>query len=163
MACCGRWTGIRPPWGKMTGVRPVRLVHDKRAAGWTRSRDRPTFSSSRFDCSEQKYQMARGHCRPAGAHPDAWAARRRPTACTSASPSAPPGAAIAASSAAISTGTASWCSPMWTASASEVAEIRASGRAGRADAVQHLHRRRHPHQPFGRPAAPADGHRAAKL
>ena len=25
------WTGIRPPWGKMTGVRPVRLVHDKRA------------------------------------------------------------------------------------------------------------------------------------
>ena len=29
------WTGIRPPWGKMTGVRPVRLIHDKRAAGWT--------------------------------------------------------------------------------------------------------------------------------
>ena len=27
------WTGIRPPWGKMTGVRPVRLIHDKRAAG----------------------------------------------------------------------------------------------------------------------------------
>ena len=34
------WTGIRPPWGKMTGVRPVRLVHDKRAAGWTRRGDR---------------------------------------------------------------------------------------------------------------------------
>ena len=30
-----QWTGIRPPWGKMTGVRPVRLIHDKRAAGWT--------------------------------------------------------------------------------------------------------------------------------
>ena len=29
------WTGLRPPWGKMTGVRPVRLIHDKRAAGWT--------------------------------------------------------------------------------------------------------------------------------
>ena len=29
------WTGQRPPWGKMTGVRPVRLIHDKRAAGWT--------------------------------------------------------------------------------------------------------------------------------
>ncbi|HRM61581.1 MAG TPA: coproporphyrinogen dehydrogenase HemZ, partial [Gemmiger qucibialis] len=28
-------TGIRPPWGKMTGVRPVRLIHDKRAAGWS--------------------------------------------------------------------------------------------------------------------------------
>ena len=27
------WTGIRPPWGKMTGVRPVGLIHDKRAAG----------------------------------------------------------------------------------------------------------------------------------
>ena len=25
-----QWTGIRPPWGKMTGVRPVRLIHDKR-------------------------------------------------------------------------------------------------------------------------------------
>ena len=22
-----QWTGIRPPWGKMTGVRPVRLIH----------------------------------------------------------------------------------------------------------------------------------------
>ena len=30
-----QWTGIRPPWGKRTGVRPVRLIHDKRAAGWS--------------------------------------------------------------------------------------------------------------------------------
>ena len=52
------WTGIRPPWGKMTGVRPVRLIHDKRAAGWTEAEiDR--FFLGRFDCSEQKYQMAR--------------------------------------------------------------------------------------------------------
>ena len=53
-----RWTGIRPPWGKMTGVRPVRLIHDKRAAGWSEAEiDR--FFLSRFDCSERKYQMAR--------------------------------------------------------------------------------------------------------
>ena len=44
------WTGIRPPWGKMTGVRPVRLIHDKRAAGWTEAEiDR--FFLGRFDCS----------------------------------------------------------------------------------------------------------------
>ena len=52
------WTGIRPPWGKMTGVRPVRLIHDKRAAGWTEAEiDR--FFLGRFDCSEQKYTMAK--------------------------------------------------------------------------------------------------------
>ena len=52
------WTGIRPPWGKMTGVRPVRLVHDKRAAGWSQAEiDR--FFLDRFDCSEQKYRMAK--------------------------------------------------------------------------------------------------------
>ena len=52
------WTGIRPPWGKMTGVRPVRLIHDKRAAGWTEAEiDR--FFLERFDCSQQKYQMAK--------------------------------------------------------------------------------------------------------
>ena len=38
------WTGIRPPWGKMTGVRPVRLIHDKRAAGWT--------EAGRPDCTD---------------------------------------------------------------------------------------------------------------
>ena len=26
-------TGIDPPWGMMTGVRPVRIIHDLRAAG----------------------------------------------------------------------------------------------------------------------------------
>ena len=26
-------TGVRPPWGKLTGVRPVRIIHDRRAAG----------------------------------------------------------------------------------------------------------------------------------
>ena len=52
------WTGIRPPWGKMTGVRPVRLIHDKRAAGWTEA-EIDHFFLDRFDCSQQKYQMAK--------------------------------------------------------------------------------------------------------
>ena len=52
------WTGIRPPWGKMTGVRPVRLIHDKRAAGWSEE-DIDRFFLGRFDCSRQKYQMAK--------------------------------------------------------------------------------------------------------
>ena len=47
------WTGIRPPWGKMTGVRPVRLIHDKRAAGWT------------------KADIDRFFLEPAGTHPEA--------------------------------------------------------------------------------------------
>ena len=52
------WTGVRPPWGKMTGVRPVRLIHDKRAAGWSAEQiDR--FFLQRFDCSEKKYEMAK--------------------------------------------------------------------------------------------------------
>ena len=52
------WTGVRPPWGKMTGVRPVRLIHDKRAAGWSAAQiDR--FFLQRFDCSEKKYEMAK--------------------------------------------------------------------------------------------------------
>ena len=51
-------TGIRPPWGKMTGVRPVRLIHDKRAAGWSEAGiDR--FFLERFDCSNEKYTMAK--------------------------------------------------------------------------------------------------------
>ncbi len=53
-----QWTGIRPPWGKMTGVRPVRLIHDKRAAGWTEDQMDDWFLHH-FDCSEEKYRMAR--------------------------------------------------------------------------------------------------------
>lgn len=53
-----RHTGLRPPWGKMTGVRPVRLVHDKRAAGWSEEQIKQWFLG-RFDCSEQKFDMAR--------------------------------------------------------------------------------------------------------
>ena len=53
-----RWTGIRPPWGKMTGVRQVRLVHDKRAAGWTEEQI-DDFFLKRFDCSPEKYGMVK--------------------------------------------------------------------------------------------------------
>ena len=68
------WTGIRPPWGKMTGVRPVRLIHDKRAAGWSAEQiDR--FFLQRFDCSEKKIRNGEGNCRLAGADP---AAGQRP-------------------------------------------------------------------------------------
>ncbi len=52
------WTGLRPPWGKMTGVRPVRLIHDKRAAGWGEERIDALFLE-RFDCSKEKYEMAK--------------------------------------------------------------------------------------------------------
>ena len=52
------WTGIRPPWGKMTGVRPVRLIHDKRAAGWSET-DIGHIFLERFDCSEQNFLMAK--------------------------------------------------------------------------------------------------------
>lgn len=52
------WTGLRPPWGKMTGVRPVRLIHDKRAAGWSEAQIDALFLQ-RFDCSREKYAMAR--------------------------------------------------------------------------------------------------------
>ena len=52
------WTGIRPPWGKMTGVRPVRLIHDKRSAGWTEKQIDDWFLGH-FDCSEEKYRMAK--------------------------------------------------------------------------------------------------------
>ena len=52
------WTGLRPPWGKMTGVRPVRLIHDKRAAGWSEEAIDRLFLE-RFDCSQEKYRMAK--------------------------------------------------------------------------------------------------------
>lgn len=52
------WTGLRPPWGKMTGVRPVRLIHDKRAAGWSEEAIDEYFLR-RFDCSAEKYAMAK--------------------------------------------------------------------------------------------------------
>ena len=95
---CAERTGIRPPWGKMTGVRPVRLIHDKRAAGWTEA-DIDRFFLERFDCSRQKYGMAK-----------AIADLQEPILKLGSAP-------------------------------------KTYGRQGGAEAVQHLYRRRHPHQP----------------
>ena len=69
-----QWTGIRPPWGKMTGVRPVRLIHDKRAAGWSAEQiDRFIFAAVRL--LGAKIRNGEGNCRFAGADP---AAGQRP-------------------------------------------------------------------------------------
>lgn len=51
-------TGIRPPWGKLTGVRPVRLIHDARARGESEAAIAHTFLE-RADCSPEKFEMAR--------------------------------------------------------------------------------------------------------
>ncbi len=50
-------TGIRPPWGKMTGVRPVRLVHDAHAEGKTQA-EIDAFFLEHFDCTPEKYALA---------------------------------------------------------------------------------------------------------
>ena len=52
-----RRTGLRPPWGMMTGVRPVRIVHDLRAAGRSGEEIHEHFCGH-FDCSEQRYKTA---------------------------------------------------------------------------------------------------------
>ena len=51
-------TGIRPPWGKMTGVRPVRIIHDMRAAGATEQQIEDRFIGH-FDCTRQRFDMAK--------------------------------------------------------------------------------------------------------
>ncbi len=50
-------TGIRPPWGKMTGVRPVRLIHDAHAQGKTQAEVDALFLQH-FDCTPEKYALA---------------------------------------------------------------------------------------------------------
>lgn len=54
----GQVTGIRLPWGKLTGVRPVRIIHDKRAAGMTDEQIESLFVDH-FDCTPEKYQLAK--------------------------------------------------------------------------------------------------------
>ena len=51
-------TGIRPPWGMMTGVRPVRIIHDMRAAGATEQQIEDRFIGH-FDCTRQRFDMAK--------------------------------------------------------------------------------------------------------
>ena len=51
-------TGQRPPWGMMTGVRPVRIVHDMRAAGATEAEIEDRFLRH-FDCTPTRFATAR--------------------------------------------------------------------------------------------------------
>ena len=51
-------TGIRPPWGKLTGVRPVRIIHDRRAAGLSEEDIRRLFVE-KYDCTEEKFRLAK--------------------------------------------------------------------------------------------------------
>ncbi len=51
-------TGKTQPWGMMTGVRPVRIIHDKRAAGKTEQEIEQLFRDH-FECSRQKFELAR--------------------------------------------------------------------------------------------------------
>ena len=53
-----RQTGIRPPWGMMTGVRPVRIIHDMRAAGAAEQQIEDRFIGY-FDCTRQRFDMAK--------------------------------------------------------------------------------------------------------
>jgi oxygen-independent coproporphyrinogen-3 oxidase len=51
-------TGIRPPWGKLTGVRPVRLIHDARARGESEEQIRDAFVRE-ADCTPEKFAIAK--------------------------------------------------------------------------------------------------------
>ena len=51
-------TGQQPPWGMMTGVRPVRIIHDLRAMGATEQQVEDRFLRH-FACSPQKFALAR--------------------------------------------------------------------------------------------------------
>ena len=50
-------TGIRPSWGKMTGVRPVRIIHDNRRRGLSEEEIRQLFCDH-YDCTPEKYRLA---------------------------------------------------------------------------------------------------------
>ena len=51
-------TGVRPPWGMLTGVRPVRIIHDRRAAGLSEAEIRRLFVET-YDCTEKKFRLAK--------------------------------------------------------------------------------------------------------
>ena len=50
-------TGIRPPWGMMTGVRPVRIIHDMRDAGATEADIERRFLQE-YDCTPKRFATA---------------------------------------------------------------------------------------------------------
>ncbi len=52
-------TGQNPPWGMMTGVRPVRIIHDLRAMGVTEAQIQERFLGH-FACTPEKFALARG-------------------------------------------------------------------------------------------------------
>ena len=52
-------TGIDPPWGMMTGVRPVRIIHDLRAAGESEEAIAEKFLGH-FACTPEKFKLALG-------------------------------------------------------------------------------------------------------
>ena len=51
-------TGQTPPWGMMTGVRPVRIIHDLRAMGATEAEIEDRFLGH-FACTPEKFALAR--------------------------------------------------------------------------------------------------------
>ena len=51
-------TGQRPPWGMLTGVRPVRIIHDQRALGRTESQIEALFLQH-YDCTPEKFGLVR--------------------------------------------------------------------------------------------------------
>ena len=51
-------TGVRPPWGMLTGVRPVRIIHDRRAAGLSDEAIHRLFVDT-YDCTEAKFRLAK--------------------------------------------------------------------------------------------------------
>ncbi|MEG2054433.1 MAG: coproporphyrinogen dehydrogenase HemZ, partial [Oscillospiraceae bacterium] len=51
------FTGANPPWGLLTGVRPVRLIHDMWAKGMTDDEVKTKFKTD-FCTSDEKYNLA---------------------------------------------------------------------------------------------------------
>lgn len=55
--CMSELTGIRPKWGVMTGVRPVKRVNKFISAGYSKDEIRDIFREE-FYCSEEKFEIA---------------------------------------------------------------------------------------------------------
>ena len=53
-----RVTGKRPPWGMLTGVRPVRIIHDARARGESEQNIEQLFRQ-KYDVSVPKFELSK--------------------------------------------------------------------------------------------------------
>ncbi len=51
-------TGKRPPWGMLTGVRPVRIIHDARAKGES-EQDIQKLFLEKYSVSQEKFDLAK--------------------------------------------------------------------------------------------------------